>query len=863
MERVIYFDYLTSQKFVEEHSGIIGSDSVNGEALLSWLEEQLGIIPFEPERRLFAFYRILAQHITPNDSIYESFDKNPIGTVRVMMSWFDGLTLIGWRGELLDDNRLARFNILSALYSRICDSVAGRSDALRIEQCIEYLLEKKLQLNRLALAQPVHLLPNAWQELLNAIITQGVSVSESATSEDEASNKDESPTKVTLLSAAGVIDASHIASQYLSLNASNAESALIVSQYGTSIDHALSGCQQPSVGFKDTSNARLVTQIIPALLNGLSGQYSIESMVVLLCHRLWGGDTALSKKLASKMVSNLGIGNDEWEDAKAELLEKTPEVVTWLDALEQRHSDSGLLKTVVNEVRLKALKTPQPLYREFARQCQLIIDVLSTPVAELKQSQRTKILKELGVGQLPTIEPLAMVSPEMHCHGLQQPGYLRTKPNTTIWVGPYYEPQYTLPDWYQPELDALSEHYDVFTRADDLALLRSSWNQFLEQVKEHLVIIDFDSSVKTHPLFDELAKMYNLRHESWADYLTEQTSGAVKTEYETNLLPAYARVARVNNSISLGEKMSASRLEKLLFKTSDFVFNYGAKLRDYSIELPQIGNRERGLYAHALFERYFKEHPTADTWNNIEDWEAQHADDIFKQEALVFLEPGAYYDKQAIKQQSLKALQQLVATFAQSNVAKVTPELDVEGWQLRVGGYGFAAIGKLDLVLEKADGSVMILDAKWANSQEQYTKALENGFSTQLYTYAAMYSQMHNKWPEVGYFIIKDGAFLVNDTTFLKGESTHLLTYKFDSAAEAWQMIDELATWRFEQLKQGTIELNNPGCEMIEGVSYPEDETLRALIKAYRTHYTKRNDSISDKYSDYRHLIGWRDVSAE
>ena len=126
-----------------------------------------------------------------------------------------------------------------------------------------------------------------------------------------------------------------------------------------------------------------------------------------------------------------------------------------------------------------------------------------------------------------------------------------------------------------------------------------------------------------------------------------------------------------------------------------------------------------------------------------------------------------------------------------------------------------------------------------------------------------MYSQKHNKWPEVGYFIIKDGVFLVNDTTFLKGESTHLLGYKFDSAAEAWQMIDELATWRFEQLKQGTIELNNPGCEMIEGVSYPEDETLRALIKAYRKHYTKGNDSISDKYSDYRHLIGWRDVSAE
>ncbi|KXS34186.1 MAG: Uncharacterized protein AWU56_2277 [Idiomarina sp. T82-3] len=860
MERTIYFDYLSGDNHVEEHADQVGSDSMGRQRLLVWLEEQLGIAPFEPERRLFAFYSALRHKLSPQDSIYASFQKSPIGTARVMMSWFDGLTLVGWRGEHLKDKRLARFNVLSGIYDSIVDSLAGRSDALRIECCIKYLKASELQLNKCVLAQPRQLMPMPWQVLIGTLFNKGVEIVESA----DGGGYRHTSANVKLLSSAGVLDAAHTAAQYLSLNGGDSTDALIVSQYGTSLDQAFAGQGLPSAGFKTTSNARLITQIIPAVMNTLSGQYSLESLVALLSHRLWLGDTILSKKLSKKLASNIGIGNDDWEQAKSELLKESPEVDEWLSAFERGSSDTDLLKKLISETRLKALKVQNPLYQEFARQCQVILDVLAIPDTELTLVQRFKLLKELGVGQLPTTKPLAQVSQRLHCHGLTEPSHLKITPDVTIWIGPYYEPAYTLPDWYQPEFDALSEHYDVFSRADDLMLLRHCWGQFLSRVNDHLVIIDFDGEANTHPLFDELLANLGLQRKTLADYLAGHKSDSVNTEYEKKPLPAYARVARLNQALPLGEKMSASRLEKLLFKTSDFVFNYSAKLRDSSIQLPQIGNRERGLYAHALFEHYFKEHPTPDTWQDIEDWYERHADDIFKKAGLVFLGPGAHYDRQVVQQQAGNALKVLVSTFKKSGVVRVTPELDVNGWRFRVGGYDFAAAGSLDLVLEKADGSVMVLDAKWANSQgKQYTNALERGFATQLYAYAAIYHQKHGRWPNVGYFIIKDNEFLINDTGFLISDDIDPLAYKFSNLADAWRVIDELAKWRFSQLSSGDIELNNPGCEVVDGISYPEDEDLRAVISAYRAHHKGDKDYAGDKFSDYRHLLGWRHVSAE
>lgn len=862
MERIIHFDYLAGQELVEPDyngkAGCVGSDSMGREGLLTWLEEQLGIEVFEPEQRLFAFYRLLNQYETVDTYIHRSFEKNPIATARVIMSWFDGLTLLGWRGEAFNDERLQRFRFLTGLYDKACNCIAGKSEALRIEQCLEKLQTCQIQLNTLVLAQPLSLLPDIWQSLVSVLADKNITIKETPFAGTQASKNN----SVSLLSAAGVVDAASITAQYLSLNAADAKNILVVSHYGTAIDQALNQYSLPSAGFKTTSDARLITQIIPAILNTLSGNYSIESLTALFSHRLWLGDRAKSKKLARKLISNLGIGNKEWETTKDELLKQSPEVSEWVNALE--HSDRNVeqLKKAVEVTRLKAIKVQQPIYREFARQCQVILDVLSTPANELDASQWSKVLKELGVGQLPMVDPLANVTSASACHGLLQPGHLTIEPDATVWVGPYFQPSYTLPDWYQPEFDALAEHYSLFSPEDDLTLQRNSWNHFVERAGKQLLIIDFDKEALTHPVFDELTEFHDLTHEVWIDYLNEQHSDRVKTSYDIAHLYPYACVARINQGLPVSDGMSASRLEKLIFKPSDFVLNYCAKLRDNNLELPNIDNRTRGIYVHALLEEFFTANPTPDTWTNIKSWEVRHHPEVFKQHALVFLEPGGQYDVQALREQSLKALLQLVEVFKSSNVVRVTPELDVEGWPLTVGGKTFSAVGKIDLLIEKADGSVMVLDAKWSNSGDKHTKALEAGFAIQLYTYASIYQQSYGRWPEVGYFIIKNNEFLVSDIGFLQGKGVNPLTMNFRNTAEAWQVTNDLAAWRLEQIERGEIELNNPGCDEIPGVSYPDDADLKHVISAY---WKQNNDKehMGDKYSDYRYLLGWRQAMAE
>jgi len=862
MERVIHFDYLANQDLIEPMfnctNGAVGSDTMGCSALIAWLEEQLGIIKFEPEQRLFAFYRILSKHAKTNKAICRSFEKNPIATARVVMSWFDGLTLIGWRGEALKDERLQRFGFLTDLYNEACDTIAGKSDALRIEQCIERLQGCQLQLNRLVLAQPKYLLPNIWQQLFCALVDKNVAMKELPLADSQASNK----SNVKLISAGGVIDAADIAAQYVSLNGKSADDILVVSEYGTIIDQALGQYSLPSAGFKTKVDTRLITQIVPAMLNTLSGSYSIECLVTLFKHPLWLGNRAESKTLANKLVSSLGIGNEKWEEAKTDVLQQNPELKEWLAAIEEPEPNAEQIKKAVEGLRLKALKVQKPVYREFARQCNVILDVLTTATTEFSQNQWTKLLKELGVGQMPMMEPLAQVGRTTSCHGVMRPGHLSTSPDITLWVGPYSLPGYTLPDWYQPEFDALSDSYDVFSREHDLKLQRNSWNQFIEQTSKELLIVDFDNEALTHPLFDELSVLHKLTHESWSDYLAKQNSKAVIKDYNTESLYPYARVGRINKALPIASDMSASRLERLIFKPSDFVLNYSTKLRDYDIKLPAVDNRARGIYAHALFEAYFTENPTPDKWIDLESWEEQHHERVFKQRALVFLEPGAHYDLQSVREQAKKALTSLVNTFLQSGVIKVTPELSVKNWPLNLAGRTFKATGSIDLLLEKEDGNVMVLDAKWSNSGDKHKETLEGGCAVQLYTYASIYEQSKKRWPEVGYFIIKDQAFLLRNNDFLQGQGVTQVDFKFSSIAESWQTTNELAAWRFEQLERGEIELNNPGCDEIAGVTYPEDDDLKGIISAYREANSDK-ERIGDKYSDYRYLLGWPKATAE
>lgn len=165
MERIIYFDYLSSLESVqpakEDSSSAVGSDRMGSDAPLECLEEQLGIASFELEQRLFAFYQLLNEQMTPELEIYDSFNKNSMATTRVVMSWFDALTLIGWRGERFEDSRIKRFSFLTDLYSIASGYVALQSTALRINQCILYLNSYLIQLNKIVLAQPKNSMPLA------------------------------------------------------------------------------------------------------------------------------------------------------------------------------------------------------------------------------------------------------------------------------------------------------------------------------------------------------------------------------------------------------------------------------------------------------------------------------------------------------------------------------------------------------------------------------------------------------------------------------------------------------------------------------------------------------------------------------
>ncbi len=863
-------EYCVSVNFFERQHTLqpkigLGVQHLGRLAFLALLESRLALPVIDEKTRQVEMLKLLQSNLSEIDSPYQSFKISPSVVSRQLLSWYDTLTMAGWQGEPFNQKDLSRFSILVKIYPLIEQSYARWSESERIGRLVDVLRTEQSGINRIVLEQPRALYPKCWQELFDALSERLIVIDAPQQTEHSQPHLMASIYRVKTGGAmASCIAAAQLWDSY------KPNRTLIVTELTELFDQVFDGYDLPIVGFSSESANRLAIQMINLACRLFDGQYQFETLHAFLVHPLCPLDFAKAQQLARNLANNKGFA-DNW----SELLSSLPiEQQEWLQNL-ARPTDGNkqklikLLKAVQSKCAKQYASTDNSvdkvLYGMLTAKLADVVDQIA--VFSVKSTlEISRLLEDAQLIEQSSCAPMGAINSEHRIEGLVQPGTLLHQPELTLWCGPYWQNEHQLPDWHKTEWECLSKNFASFTPDALLKIQNYDWQRFLSNVaqKSNQTLVIFEHSVEntTHPLFDEILHRYNPQTIEWSQLLNgavlENLNAPICSEEVSHQpLPANGRYLDLGIEIPLTADMSASRFEKLIFKPSDFVLNYIAKIRKQRLEQVEVDNMLKGNVAHKIFETFFKQYPDSGQWpaaqNDLDGWLNQHFQVIAENYALPLLEAGQHLEQIRLKQTIQRALQTLLNFFTSNEIISVQSEFSLQDLSLMVGQHNFNLLGNIDFVLKNKKGEVFILDAKWSNSGDKKSKELEDNRAVQLYFYAAAYHQAFKRWPKVGFFIVESSHIVCDSSSeSFFNKSDVKVVDSTEAVEQKWQVFEKIANWRFEQFRNGLLELNDPRFETVE---LPEDASAMDILASYQK--SIKTDAERDPYSDYRYLVGW------
>ena len=873
---IVPLEYCVSLNFIERQHALqlnngLGQQHLGRLAFLSLLESRLALPVIEEQTRQEAMLALLSGSLTQQDTPYQSFQISPGVVSRQLLSWYDTLTLAGWQGEAVHDQALSRFGILVKLYPLLSQSYAKWSEAERIKRLINVLSSEQTGIKRITLEQPQALYPACWQGLFKAL-SQGLILVDAPL--QITLSHDNRKAAIYRVKTGGALASCYAAAQLW--DNYKPSRALVVTELGGLIDQVFDSYQLPVVGFSSEGANRLAIQIVNLACRLFDGQYQFETLHAILVHPLCPIEFSVAQQLARSLANNKGFA-ESWPQLLADL---PVDQQSWFQQLPKQADDNKdklitLLKAVQSKCAKRFAVTDNPvdkaLYGVLSTKLTTIVD----KIAELSTQSTLEISRFLEDAQLiqqSSHAQMGAVNAQYRIEGLAQPGILWHQPELTLWCGPYLQSEHQLPDWHKSEWQSLSQNYPAFSPDALLQLQHYDWQHFLANVAQNanqtLVIFEHSTESTTHPLFDEVLHKCKPRTIEWSQLLNvsviETSQAPVCADEVKHLpLPANSRYLKLSVDIPVTDDMSASRFEKLIFKPSDFVLNYIAKLRKQRLEQVEVDNMLKGNVAHKVFETFFKAYPNSSQWlaanTKLDNWISQHFTVIAEQYALPLLEAGQHLEQLKLQQTINRALQALLNYFSANGIVKVQSELSLQGITLKIGQHHFNLLGNIDFVLTNQQGEVFLLDAKWSNSGDKKSKELEENRAVQLYFYAAAYHQAFKIWPKVGFFIVESIQVVCDSlsASFFSNSDVQIVK-NAEPIGHSWQVFETLANWRFEQFRDGLLELNDPRFEITEK---PNDVAAMEILTCYQK--SQKADKERDPYSDYRYLVGWATEGAQ
>jgi hypothetical protein len=202
--------------------------------------------------------------------------------------------------------------------------------------------------------------------------------------------------------------------------------------------------------------------------------------------------------------------------------------------------------------------------------------------------------------------------------------------------------------------------------------------------------------------------------------------------------------------------------------------------------------------------------------------------------------PGRGADLENFREQLRRAMLKLRSHLALAGVVKVEPEFTLDG-QFKGG----EMTGSADLVVTRADGSLAIVDLKWAGGTK-YPKKLAANSHLQLGIYAELLRQKTGQWPHLAYFILSQARLLVPDDRYFADAKVVRKNKGLEDQGtpQLWERFQNTWEWRKALLDNGLFELIRSEDDIKDEMTEWPEDGLGA-------------EALNQSYNDFLALAGW------
>lgn len=851
-------------------ANLLGCLDVGPLGLMTILESQLGLPPptDNSAQRCVQFRECLHQLNNPMRFYHQSFNADDFGAAATLLSWRDDWRLHGWSGDKSEAGSLRLKDMVEI--EALAQKLLSPGPAERLEAILAALRSRKHLITSITLTDPLENLPARWRDVLKQLpieqaqppspcghgllgeLQRALASPSSEGTFTPIKWRDDGSIKV-VRGETNLIIARWIAD---TLGKAGPDTLYVATSEAAITDSFLIAADNPRQGLSEFSAYRPALQLLPLFLELLWKPLNFNALIQFLTHPICPLPGKVRRQLAKLQSQYPGIGGPRW-----------------LETIKQIEEDAGDRADVVRESIDFWINHPRfdiehgvPVATLLERTQRLLGFFRNTPsdsAAALRMaysagyiqcSSFAANLTELLSQGVETLKPrqIEQLATQATARGSKNPLYVAetgalpciTHPGAVIeahevvlW-GPLDVPNLPNPwPWSTSEIEALkAANCDLPDAESLLQLVAADWLRPIMAAKEQLILVLPPTDRESHPVWQMLKILVpNLKVDSIESLLSESASNLVPVEHKP--LPAIKRWWQLppGTVIPAVPEYSFSQLEKQIYNPFHWLLSNAAKLRAGSLLSLIDDFRLKGILAHSLVERLYRDSEGLTINDNeFEAWFDAAFDQLIEEEGAIYLMPGRRSDRDNIHQTLKKALIELRGILRAAQVTAVDPEHKLTGHF--VGG---TLVGYSDIVLTGPDKSQAIIDLKWAGKSHK-TK-LEQNRHLQLATYAELIRQNSGQWPVLAYFILSQGKLLTRDDGWFPG-SLPVTNQTDENTAQLWQRFLVTWKWRQAQFAEGFFEVVLDLGDEPESIP-PEDGLQIEVLNA--------------SYNECLHLAGW------
>lgn len=797
------------------------------ETLLRWLETQLGLQAARVSHATRVLDLAAALDHRPGPAFAESLAADRWGTASDLLARRDVLRLAGWDGRAADGlpplaRDLARATELTPL--------RWPDDAARLAAC-ETALDRgqRLPSHRVILADPVASWPPRWQSLLSRLTTEpgapalprgrpgtGLwAVQEQA--QGGAPAPAQSDRSLRWLRSRSTLAACEAVARALAADPARLEETVVCAEdpdVAICLDGCLARLGLPTAGAEIGAPAHPVLQILPLALRLCWEPVDAALLLDFLALPIGPIPARAARRLMAALAEQPGLGSGAWTAAYRALCgpEADPDgalaarLRDWLDVV-RRPWGEPLPGALVRErcarvaqwaaARARAGQDALPPHladalAAAAGQAATLADILATQGGEVSEPQLARLLDaSLPQGIALQPQPEAAGGPRL----VASLADIRTPCARLVWLG------LGTGDAAAPRFTAL-EHRQWRAAGiplDDgsqaLTALREAERGGLARVADTLLAVALpgDEERRPHPVWLQVATALAAAGARAVDLervlAGPDSDGLAPWRLARRAFPPEPpQPRRIQWRLPPGlladrTDTSASELACRLGCPLQWVFRYAARLTPGATARLPDAFLLKGTFGHDVLQAVAGADGTPRHPAEAAEAVRRRFDERLPLDAAPLAQPGRLAERLGLRAELAAAAEALSAALQAGGYRIVGFESKIEGTAL-----GRALHGRIDCLLQRADGGEAVLDFKYAG-REKYRRLLEQGRAVQLATYAHARALAAGRHPAVAYLILCDALLYTPAGSPLCGAAGGQ-TVSAPAAADVWRKVE-------------------------------------------------------------------------